>query len=51
MVELAYGCVGYVPTEDDYEGGYESQMAPSSKLVPGSGEKIVAETLKLLAQF
>lgn len=51
VVELANGCVGYVPTEDAYEGGYESQMAPSSKLTPGSGEKIVAETLKLLAQF
>ncbi len=51
VVELANGCVGYVPTEDAYEGGYESQMAPSSKLMPGSGEKIVAETLKLLAQF
>ena len=29
-------------------GGYESQMAPSSKLVAGSGEKIVAETIELL---
>ncbi len=51
VVELANGCVGYVPTEDAYEGGYESQMAPSSKLVPGSGEKIVAETLKLLGRM
>lgn len=48
VVELANGCVGYVPSEDAYEGGYESQMAPSSKLVPGSGEQIVAETVKLL---
>ena len=48
VVELANGCVGYVPSEDAYEGGYESQMAPSSKLVPGSGEQIVAETLALL---
>jgi len=51
VVELANGCVGYVCTEDAYEGGYESQMAPSSKLVPGMGEKIVEETLKLLGQF
>ena len=48
VVELANGCVGYVPSEDAYAGGYESQMAPSSKLVPGSGEQIVAETIKLL---
>ncbi len=51
VVELANGCVGYVPTEDAYDGGYESQMAPSSKLVPGMGEKIVAETIELLGQF
>lgn len=48
VVELANGCVGYVPSEDAYEGGYESQMAPSSKLVPGSGEKIAAELVELL---
>lgn len=48
VVELANGCIGYVPTEDAYEGGYESQMAPSSKLVPGSGERIVEETVRLL---
>lgn len=47
-VELANGCVGYVPSEDAYDGGYESQMAPSSKLVPGSGEKIAAELVELL---
>jgi len=48
VVELANGSIGYVPSEDAYEGGYESQMAPSSKLVAGSGEKIVAETIDLL---
>lgn len=48
VVELANGSIGYVPSEDAYEGGYESQMAPSSKLVAGSGEKIVAETIELL---
>lgn len=48
VVELANGCVGYVPTEDAYEGGYESRPAPSSKLEPGMGEKIVSETLALL---
>ncbi len=51
VVELANGCVGYVPTEDAYEGGYESQMAPSSKLVPGSGEQIVAATIELLNEL
>ncbi|MGM0494658.1 MAG: hypothetical protein ACQER1_17130 [Armatimonadota bacterium] len=48
IVELANGSIGYVVTEDAYEGGYESQMAPSSKLVPGAGETIVAETIELL---
>jgi hypothetical protein len=51
VVELANGSIGYVPTEDAYEGGYESQLAPSSKLVPGSGEAIVAETIELLRQL
>lgn len=48
VVELANGCIGYVPTEDAYEGGYESQMACSSKLVPGSGEKIADACVELL---
>ncbi len=48
VVELANGSIGYVPSEDAYDGGYESQMAPSSKLVAGSGEKMVAETIELL---
>ncbi len=48
VVELANGCVGYVPTKDAYEGGYESQMACSSKLVAGSGEKIADACVKLL---
>jgi len=48
VVGLANGCIGYVPTEDAYEGGYESQMAPSSKMQPGNGEIIVDETLALL---
>ncbi|MFW5868852.1 MAG: hypothetical protein ACOCX2_13600 [Armatimonadota bacterium] len=51
IVELANGSIGYVPTEDAYAGGYESQMAPSSKLVPGSGETIVEETVALLKEL
>ncbi len=51
VVELANGSIGYVPTEDAYEGGYESQMAPSSKLIGGSGETIVEETIDLLREL
>jgi len=48
IAELANGCIGYVPTEDAYEGGYESSMCLSSKMEPGNGEIIVDETVKLL---
>lgn len=48
IAELANGCIGYVPTADAYEGGYESAMCLSSKMQPGNGEIIVDETIKLL---
>lgn len=48
IAELANGCIGYVPTEDAYEGGYESSMCLSSKMAPGNGEIIVDETVELL---
>ena len=48
IAELANGCIGYVPTEDAYEGGYESSMCMSSKMEPGNGEIIVDETIRLL---
>ncbi len=48
IAELANGCIGYVPTEDAYEGGYESSMCLSSKMEPGNGEIIVDETVSLL---
>ena len=51
IVELANGSIGYVPTDDAYDFGYESQMAPSSKLAPGAGGRIVEETIELLREL
>lgn len=49
VVELANGCVGYVPTPEAFaQGGYEPRTAPSSKLVPEAGDHIVEATLRLL---
>jgi hypothetical protein len=48
VVGMANGCLGYVPTADAYEGGYETAMGLFSKMQPGNGELIVEETLELL---
>ena len=49
IVELANGEEGYLPpTKALAEGGYETLLARSSKLGPGSGETVVEESLKLL---
>ena len=43
VVELANGCIGYVPTPDAFGpngGGYEVRMAMSSKLIPEAGQMI-----------
>jgi neutral ceramidase len=43
------GAAGYIPTEASYPaGGYEVQ---SSQFAPGSGEKIVAEALRMLKEL
>lgn len=49
--ELTDGYVGYVPTLKAYRrGGYETWPAPTSKLAPSAGGKIVATTAMLLQQ-
>jgi len=49
IVELANGCVGYIPTPEAFrEGGYEVRTARSSKLVPEAGEMIANEAIRLL---
>ena len=50
IVELANGCIGYVPTPDAFGsggGGYEVRMAMSSKLVPEAGQMIEDGSVEL----
>ncbi|MEM2885307.1 MAG: hypothetical protein QXF24_04375 [Thermoproteota archaeon] len=54
VVELANGCVGYVPTEEAMGprgGGYEVRMGMHSKLVPSAGRKIVEASIELLRKL
>ncbi|NLC55628.1 MAG: hypothetical protein GX774_02175 [Armatimonadetes bacterium] len=51
VVELANACVGYVPTPEAFGQGYEPRTAPSSKLVPEAGDRLVEATLRLLGQL
>ena len=51
VVELANGCVGYVPTPEamgPQGGGYEPRLAMSSKLVPEAGQMIEDASVRLL---
>jgi hypothetical protein len=49
VIELANGCVGYIPTEEAFPGGgYETQLARSSKLVPEAGKMVVQKAVELL---
>ncbi len=42
VIELADGCVGYVPTEQAFAGGgYETRLCRSSQLAPQAGRMIV----------
>ena len=53
-VELANGCVGYVPTEEafgEHGGGYETRLTSYSNLEITAGRKIVAEGLRLVARM
>ena len=52
VVELANGCIGYVPTEEamgPHGGGYEPRLAMTSKLVPEAGQMIADASVELLA--
>lgn len=54
VVELANGCIGYVPDEKAMGpkgGGYEPAQACSSKLVPEAGKQIAKTSVKLLKKL
>ncbi len=54
VVELANGCIGYVPTEDAFGpngGGYEVRLAMSSKLVMEAGATIEEASVALAASL
>jgi len=54
IVELANGCIGYVPTEEAMGpsgGGYETRMGMHSLLVPSAGKEIVEASIDLIKRF
>jgi len=53
IIELANGCVGYIPTEKAFsrQGGYETRLACSSKLSQKAGRIIVNTALELIKQI
>jgi len=54
VVELANGCIGYVPDEKALRprgGGYEPRHACSSKLVPEAGKLIAKKSVQLLKRL
>src|SRR5690606_1002311 len=53
-VELANGCVGYVPTEEalgPHGGGYETRLTAYSNLIHTAGTQMVNAGLELVARL
>jgi neutral ceramidase len=49
VIELANGCVGYIPTTEAFTGGgYETDLVRSSKLIIQAGEMVIQKALELL---
>ena len=53
-VELANGCIGYVPTEEAlgaHGGGYETRLTSYSNLQPDAGRRLIEAGLELTARM
>ncbi len=53
-VELANGCIGYVPTEEalgPHGGGYETRLTSYSSLEPGAAQKLVDAAVELAGRM
>ncbi|MCX7426743.1 MAG: hypothetical protein NTW96_14090 [Planctomycetia bacterium] len=53
-VELANGCIGYVPTREalgEHGGGYETRLTGYSNLEPTAGEQMLEAGLELLGKL